>query len=67
MEISVRPMETRSRSRGEMEIREPSRVSVEGFEARGQCQEVGTSREVTRCTPIKGIELDQRSRLEIKD
>lgn len=49
-----------------MEIRAPTRIGVEGFEGRGQCQEVGKSRVGTRCTPIKGKALEQRSRPEVK-
>lgn len=48
-----------------MEIRAPSRIGVEGFEVRGQCQGAGKSREGIWCTPIKGKALDQR-RPEVK-
>lgn len=48
-----------------MEIRQPSRIGVEGSEAREQCQREGKFKDVPQCTLIRGKELDQRSGLEI--
>lgn len=47
-------------------IREPSREHVERGEVRQQEQGVGMPREIAQYT-LGGKELDQRSKLEIKD